>query len=238
MSVRTHILIPDGIAGRHASLLKPDAQKSATRLFRAMPLDLKTLPGDLQELRDMSQQAADSLRLVWFSGLTDTQRQELNIVVHDLKLPLCKEAPMGGQLDFGKGCGNYGPLSGWLMIGAAAEMVKHKQGSQWVLAGAEDVAWAIAVGSKAPVKSDYHSHLPNDTYPAGCLVASLLFNLVLFWSLGHAFPDWLFSFWGAVTLILTLIATLIGSVFALRITINRLLEPHFIQSAQRETDVY
>ena len=24
MSVRTHILIPDGIAGRHASLLKPD----------------------------------------------------------------------------------------------------------------------------------------------------------------------------------------------------------------------
>jgi len=217
-----------------ATLLNPDLHSSLPQLFRAMPLNLKKLPEDLQELRDMAQQPADSLRLVWFSGLTDSLRQKLNAVVHDLKLPLRQEAPMAGQLDFDKGCGDYGPLAGWLMVGAAADMVTRGQGSQWVLTAAEDAAWAIAVGTKAPVKSDYHSQLPNDTYPAGCLVASLLFNLVLFWSLGHAFPDWLFSFWGAVSVILTLIVTMIGSVFALRLLINRLLEPHFIRSAQRE----
>lgn len=217
-----------------ARLLKPDAHSSLPQLFRAMPLNLKKLPEDLQELRDMAQQPADSLRLVWFSGLTESLRQKLNAVVHDLKLPLRQDAPMAGQLDFDKGCGNYGPLAGWLMVGAAADMVTRGQGSQWVLTAAEDAAWAIAVGTKVPVKSDYHSQLPNDTYPAGCLVASLLFNLVLFWFLGHVFPDWLFSFWGAVSVILTLFVTMIGSVFALRLLINRLLEPHFIRSAQRE----
>lgn len=226
--------IATGLLLSPARLLKPDAHSSLPQLFRAMPLNLKKLPEDLQELRDMAQQPADSLRLVWFSGLTESLRQKLNAVVHDLKLPLRQDAPMAGQLDFDKGCGNYGPLAGWLMVGAAADMVTRGQGSQWVLTAAEDAAWAIAVGTKAPVKSDYHSQLPNDTYPAGCLVASLLFNLVLFWFLGHVFPDWLFSFWGVVSVILTLFVTMIGSVFALRLLINRLLEPHFIRSAQRE----
>ncbi|MCX2946543.1 hypothetical protein ORG37_26050, partial [Rahnella perminowiae] len=98
---------------------------------------------------------------------------------------------------------------------------------------AEESAWAVVVGDQAPVQADYHSQLPRDVYPAGCLVASLLFNLVLFWSLGHAFPDWLFSFRGTITLILTLVVTMIGSAVGLRIILNRLLEPHFIRSAQQ-----
>ncbi|MBU9837776.1 hypothetical protein J1786_23600 [Rahnella sp. L72c] len=216
-----------------ARLLKPDTQKVSPQLFRAMPLNMNTLPEDLLELRDMTQQPAESLRLVWFSGLTDILRQKLNAVVHDLKLPLRQEAPMGGQLDFDKGCGGYGSLSGWLMLGAAADMIKRGQGSQWVLAAAEESAWAVVVGDQAPVQADYHSQLPRDVYPAGCLVASLLFNLVLFWSLGHAFPDWLFSFRGTITLILTLVVTMIGSAVGLRIILNRLLEPHFIRSAQQ-----
>ncbi|MFF6013013.1 hypothetical protein [Rahnella sp. R3(2024)] len=221
--------IATGLLLSPANLLRPNAPQ----LFRAMPLNLKTLPEDLLELRDMTQQPAESLRLLWFSGLTDTLRQKLNAVVHDLKLPLRKEAPMGGQLDFDKGCGMYGSLSGWLMIGAAADMITRGQGSQWVLAAAEGSAWAVVIGNKAPVQADYHSQLPRDVYPAGCLVASLLFNLVLFWSLGNAFPDWLFSFWGAITLILTLVVTMIGSAVGLRIVLNRLLEPHFIRSAQQ-----
>ena len=225
--------IATGLLLSPANLLRPNALQNAPQLFRAMPLNLKTLPEDLLELRDMTQQPAESLRLLWFSGLTDTLRQKLNAVIHDLKLPLRKEAPMGGQLDFDKGCGMYGSLSGWLMLGAAADMITRGQGSQWVLAAAEESAWAVVVGDQAPVQADYHSQLPRDVYPAGCLVASLLFNLVLFWSLGHAFPDWLFSFWGAITLILTLFVTMIGSAVGLRIVLNRLLEPHFIRSAQQ-----
>lgn len=225
--------IATGLLLSPADSLRPDTLQNAPQLFRAMPLNLKKLPEDLLELRDMTQQPAESLRLLWFSGLTDTLRQKLNAVVHDLKLPLRNEAPMGGQLDFDKGCGMYGSLSGWLMIGAAADMIKRGQGSQGVLATAEESAWAVVVGSQAPVQADYHSQLPRDVYPAGCLVASLLFNLVLFWSLGNAFPDWLFSFWGAITLILTLVVTMIGSAVGLRILLNRLLEPHFIRSAQQ-----
>ncbi|PKE30696.1 hypothetical protein CWS43_08335 [Rahnella sp. AA] len=225
--------IATGLLLSPANQLKPDAQKNTPQLFRAMPLNLKKLPEDLRELRDMTQQPADSLRLVWFSGLTDTLRQKLNAVIHDLKLPLRHEAPMGGQLDFDKGCTGYGPLSGWLMLGAAADMIKRGQGSQWVLAASEESAWAVVVGNRAPVQADYQSQLPRDVYPAGCVVASLLFNLVLFWSLGHAFPDWLFSFWGAVTLILTLVVTMIGSAVGLRVILNRLLEPGFIRSAQQ-----
>ncbi len=225
--------IATGLLLSPANLLRPNALQNAPQLFRAMPLNLKKLPEDLLELRDMTQQPAESLRLLWFSGLTDTLRQKLNAVVHDLKLPLRKEAPMGGQLDFDKGCGMYGSLSGWLMLGAAADMITRGQGSQWVLTAAEESAWAVVVGDQAPVQADYHSQLPRDVYPAGCLVASLLFNLVLFWSLGHAFPDWLFSFWGAITLILTLVVTMIGSAVGLRIVLNRLLEPHFIRSAQQ-----
>ncbi|MBU9816906.1 hypothetical protein J1781_18960 [Rahnella sp. C60] len=225
--------IATGLLLSPANLLRPDAVQNAPQLFRAMPLNLKKLPEDLRELRDMSQQPAESLRLVWFSGLTGTLRQKLNAVVHDLKLPLRQEAPMGGQLDFDKGCGGYGSLSGWLMLGAAADMIKRGQGSQWVLAAAEESAWAVVVGTQAPVQADYHSQLPRDVYPAGCLVASLLFNLVLFWSLGHAFPDWLFSFRGAITVILTLVVTMISSAVGLRIILNRLLEPHFIRSAQQ-----
>ncbi|NGX88525.1 hypothetical protein GW579_15715 [Rahnella sp. Lac-M11] len=225
--------IATGLLLSPADLLRPDTLQNAPQLFRAMPLNLKKLPEDLLELRDMTQQPAESLRLLWFSGLTDILRQKLNAVVHDVKLPLRKEAPMGGQLDFDKGCGMYGSLSGWLMIGAAADMIKRGQGSQWVLTTTEESAWAVVVGDQAPFQTDYHSQLPRDVYPAGCLVASLLFNLVLFWSLGNAFPDWLFSFWGAITLILTLVVTMTGSAVGLRIVLNRLLEPHFIRSAQQ-----
>lgn len=225
--------IASGLLLSPATLLKPDTQKNAPKLFRAMPLNLNKLLEELQELRDMSQQPAEALRLVWFSGLNNSLRQKLNATVHTLKLPLRMEAPMGGQLDFDKSCEGYGPVAGWLMVGAAAEMINHGQGSQWVLAGAEESAWAVVIGTKAPVPSDYHGHLPADVYPAGCLVASLLFNLVLFWSLGHAFPGWMFSFWGAVTLIVSLVVTIIGSVIGLRIMLNRLLEPHFIRSSQQ-----
>jgi len=228
--------IATGLLLLPANLLKPDLHSTLPQLFRAMPLNLKKLPEELLELRDMTQQPAESLRLVWFSGLTDTLRQKLSIAVYDLKLPLRQEPPMGGQLDFDKGCGGYGIRSAWLMIGAAADMIKHGQSSQWILAAAEASAWAVVIGSKAAVKSDYHSQLPQDVYPAGCLVTSLLFNLVLCWSLGYAFPDWLFSFWGAATLFLTLIITMVGSAVGLRIILNRLLEPHFIRTAQQKVD--
>ncbi|PRB59652.1 hypothetical protein CQ001_12675 [Erwinia billingiae] len=225
--------IASGLLLSPANHLKPDTQKNAPKLFRAMPLNLNKLPEELQELRDMSQQPAEALRLVWFSGLNNSLRQKLNATVHTLKLPLRTEAPMGGQLDFDKSCEGYGPVAGWLMVGAAVEMFNRGQGSQWVLAGAEESAWAVVVGTKAPFQSDYHSALPGDVYPAGCLVASLLFNLVLFWSLGHAFPQWMFSFWGALTLIVSLVVTMIGSVVGLRIMLNRLLEPRFIRSSQQ-----
>lgn len=225
--------IATGLLLSPASRLNAEVQKKAPQLFRAMPLNLQKLPEELLELHDMTQQPADSLHLLWFSGLTDTLRQQLNVIVHELNLPLRTEAPMGGQLDFNKRCGRYGPLSGWLMLGAAAEIFTHDQGSQWILAGVEESGWAAVVGTEAPVKSDFHSQLPGDVYPAGCLVVSLHFTLVLFWSLGHLFPDWIFSFWGAVTLIMTFIVTMIGTTVGLRALLNRRLEPHFIRSARQ-----
>ncbi len=217
-----------------ARQLKPEQRKNASRLFRAMPVDSSKLTDELQALRDMTQQPIDALRLLWFSGLSDAQRQTLNVAVHDLQLPLRKEAPMGGQLDFDKGSAQYGPLAGWLMVGAAAEMLNHGQGSQWVVAGSEHSAWAMALGKKPPLRTDYHHALPNSPYPAGCIMTSLLVNLLLFWSVGYVFPDWLFSSWGLITVLLMLTASSIGCVIGLRLLVSRLLEPRFIQSTQQQ----
>lgn len=212
-------------------LLKPAERSVSPRLFRAMPVKISQFNAELIELRDMAQQPAESLRLVWFSGLAESARQKLSALVHELKLPLRASAPMGGVLDFDKGCGQYGPLTGWLLAGAATQMVELGQGSQWILCSNDNQTWAMVVGNQAPVLQTPAEDLPVEPYPAGSVTLALLFNIVLFWALGHAWPQWLFSGWGLTTVIVSMLVTFPGFVLALRWLVNRLQKPYFIKAA-------
>ena len=138
---------------------------------------------------------------------------------------------MGGLLDFDKDNAQYGALSGWLLAGAAAQMVEQGQGSQWILCADGSQTWAMVVGNQAPVLQTPAEDLPDEPYPAGSVTLALLFNIVLFWSLGHAWPQWLFSGWGLATVILSMLITFPGCVFALRGLVSILQKPHFIKAA-------
>jgi len=87
------------------------------------------------------------------------------------------------------------------------------------------------VGAQEPVISHPAENLPLAPYPAGCVALSLLFNFVLFWCLGSAWPHWLFSGWGFATIVFSLFITLPGSVIALRTLVSNIQKPQFIQDA-------
>lgn len=213
------------------SLLNAAENKTATRLFRAMPVKNDRLAAELTEQRDMQQQPTESIRLVWFSGLTDSARQKLSTLVYELRLPLRASAPMGGLLDFDKDNDQYGALTGGLLMGAAAQMVEQGQGGQWIIHHDGKNAWAMVVGAQEPVISQPAENLPPAPYPAGCVALSLLFNFVLFWCVGDAWPHWLFSGWGFATIVFSLFITLPGSVIALRTLVSNIQKPQFIQDA-------
>ncbi|MFO6298667.1 hypothetical protein [Rahnella selenatireducens] len=213
------------------SRLNAVESKTATRLFRAMPVKTDQLASELTEQRDMQQQPAGSIRLLWFSGLTDNVRQKLSTLVYELKLPLRASAPMGGLLDFDKDNDQYGALTGGLLMGAAAQMVEQGQGGQWIIHHDGKNAWAMVVGAQEPVIRHPAENLPQTPYPAGSVALSLLFNLVLFWCVGDAWPQWLFSGWGFATLVFSLFITLPGSVIVLRTLVSNIQKPQFIQDA-------
>jgi len=212
-------------------LLTSAEQQVTSRLFRAMPVNIGKLADELGELRDITQQPAESIRLIWFSGLSDSVRQQLSAVIHELKLPLRTSAPGGGLLDFDKDNEKYSALSGWLLPTVAAEMVAKGQGSQWLLCADGDNCWAMVAGNQAPVLREISSDLPDEPWPAGCMALTLLLNLMVFWSLGTAWPQWLFSVWGIATIVVTLFMTLICSVLVLRELIEQLQKPQFIEAA-------
>lgn len=213
------------------SLLNASESKSATRLFRAMPVKTDRLAAELTEQRDMQQQPTESIRLFWFSGLTDNVRQKLSTLVYELKLPLRASAPMGGLLDFDKDNEQYGALTGGLLMGATAQMVEQGLGGQWLIHHDGKNAWTMVVGDLAPVSRQPAETLPQAPYPAGSVALSLLFNLVLFWCLGNAWPHWIFSGWGFTAIVFSLFITLPGSVIALRAAVNKIQKPQFIQDA-------
>lgn len=213
------------------SLLNAAESKTSTRLFRAMPVKTDRLASELTEQRDMQQQPTESIRLVWFSGLTESVRQKLSTLVYELKLPLRASAPMGGLLDFDKDNDQYGALTGGLMMGAAAQMVEQGQGGQWIIHHDGKSAWAMVIGAQEPVSNQPAENLPPAPYPAGCVALSLLFNFVLFWCVGDAWPHWLFSGWGSAAIVFSLCITLPGSVIALRILVSNIQKPQFIQDA-------
>lgn len=214
------------------SLLNASESKTVTRLFRAMPVKSDRFSMELTEQRDMQQQPTESVRLVWFSGLSESVRQKLSTLVYDLKLPLRESAPMGGLLDFDKENDQYGALSGGLLMGAAAQMVEKGQGGQWIIHHDGKNTWAMVMGDQEPVNSQSTENLPPAPYPAGCVAMSLLFNFAMFWCLGNAWPQWLFSGWGFAAIVFSLLITLPGSVIALRTLVSRAQMPQFIQNAK------
>ncbi|WP_163530948.1 hypothetical protein [Klebsiella oxytoca] len=218
------LLLPD-------AMLKSSEQRDAVRVFRAMPLNTDALPRELTELRDMAQQPPGVKHLVWHSGLSAPSAQALGRVVNELPLPLQADIAAGGIVDFAKISANYGPLAGWLMVAAAAEMVSYGPGSHWLLQADGKQASAMVVGNSLPVTHDEDVRLAPLPYPAGSLSLAVLLNIAVFGATARFFPDWLFSWYGVFSVLLSLAVSLPGAVFLLRRALTALQRPHFIQAA-------
>lgn len=211
--------------------LKPSEQRDAIRLFRAMPLNTGAFARELAELRDMAQQPASIKHVVWHSGLAQVSQQALRRVVNDLPLPLHADIAAGGMVDTDKACANYGSLNSWLMAAMATEMVRFGPGSHWLIQADKTRASAMIIGNRHPVIRPDYLEVLHPPYPAGPLMLAMLLNGMVFWFVGKTCPEWLFSWAGVVTLLLSLAMTLPGAVFGLRNIIAYRLRPRFIQTA-------
>lgn len=219
------LLLPD-------AMLKPSEQRDAVRVFSSMPLNTGALPRELAELRDMAQQPARIKHLVWHSGLSASFAQALGRVVNELPLPLHADIATGGIIDFAKISADYGPLAGWLMVAAATEMVNYGPGSHWLLQADDKQASAMVVGNSLPVIRDEAVRMHPLPYPAGSLCLAVLLNVATFGAVAHFFPDWMFSWFGVFSMLLSLAITLPGAVFLLRRSLTFLQRPRFIQAAR------
>ncbi|HEY3983575.1 hypothetical protein [Cedecea sp.] len=215
----------------HPSMLNQGEGKNALRLFRAMPLNIRTLATELSELRDMALTPASKKHLVWHSGLADAPRQSVNRVLNDLSVPLYDSIGTGGVIDYDTACVRYGGLAGWAMIGAAAEMAAYGPASQWLLLAGEDDAWAVTLGNAAPVVGHDHFVI-QPPFPGGAVLMALLLNAGLYSLMIHYFPSTAFSWSGIALLLLSLIVTLPGLAILLRRITARLQRPEFIRVAR------
>ena len=214
------------------ALMTRAEREVTTRLFRPMPVITGKLSDEMAELRDMSQQPADSVRLLWHSGLNDTCRRKLSAVACELELPLHNSAPSGGVLDFDKDNEKYGVLSGWLLAAAATQMVEYGQGTQWVFCSEGKKAWAIVAGNNLPASPEKPDALLHPPYPAGTLMLGAILNLVFFSVMAEAYPSWLFSWVGSIVLLLSLLVTLPGCILLLRRVVAYFQRPRFFQAAR------
>lgn len=213
------------------AMLKPAERRDAVRVFRAMPLNASALPRELAELRDIAQQPAGIKHLVWYSGLSASSAQALGRVVNELPLPLHADIATAGIIDFTKISADYGYLTGWLMVAAATEMVNYGPGSHWLLQADNKQAFAMIVGNSLPVIQDEEVRLSPLPYPAGSLCLAILLNIAAFSTLARFSPGWLFSWYGVLSMLLSLVVTLPGTVFLLRRILASLQRPRFIQAA-------
>ncbi len=234
-----HYRLPDDVQSEfatalfllHPSMLNLGEQKNALRLFRAMPLNIRTLATELSELRDMALTPANKKHLVWHSGLSDAPRQSVSRVLNELSIPLYDSIGTCGVIDYDTTCARYGGLAGWAMIGAAAEMAAYGPTEQWLLLEGEDASWAVTLGNVAPAVGHDHFVI-QPPFPGGSVLMALMLNVGLYCLMIRYFPSTAFSWSGITLLVLSLIVTLPGlAVFLRRITAH-LQRPEFIRVAR------
>lgn len=212
-------------------LIPAALRKEAMKLFRAMPLKTARITAELKALRDMAQQPAETIRLVWFSGLTAPQSQLLSTATRGLSLSLSSSASAGGFIDFDKGCERYGPLASWLMLAAAVEAANYDMGSHWLVWADAKQGWAMVAGNQDAEPSQPSEEMPAAPFPAGGLMLAVLLNALSLWFLALAYPAGLFSWGGMVCILLIAGITLPGIALFFRRTVARLLYPVFIRAA-------
>lgn len=215
----------------HPSMLNQSEGKNTLRLFRAMPLNTRTLATELSELRDMALTPASRKHLVWHSGLPDAPRQSVSRVLNELSVPLYDDIGTGGVIDYDRVCVRYDRLAGWAMIGAAAEMAAYGPACQWLLLEGKDDAWAVTLGNAAPAVGSDRFVIP-PPFPGGTVLMALLLNAGLYSLMIRYFPSMAFSWSGIALLLLSLIVTFPGLPILLRRITARLQRPEFIRAAR------
>ncbi|AIR62101.1 hypothetical protein LH23_15995 [Cedecea neteri] len=215
----------------HPSMLNQGEGKNALRLFRAMPLNSRTLATELSELRNMALTPASKKHLVWHSGLSDAPRQSVSRVMNELSVPLYDSIGTGGVIDYDIASARYGGLAGWAMIGAAAEMAAYGPDCQWLLLEGENDACAVTLGSAVLAVEDDH-FIVQAPFPGGSVLMALLLNAGLYSLMIHYFPSTAFSWSGIALLVLSVIVILPGLAILLRHITARLQRPKFIRAAR------
>lgn len=126
----------------------PASEKHGTapivRLFRGMPTSIDSIAEDIEQLGHVGPIPLGRLRTAWNGGLGKAEGHALSRAIGDSGLILNGGA--NGIVNVSECIGPAGPISPWLSLGLAAELIQYGQGSQ-LLAVPTDDGIELAVAS-------------------------------------------------------------------------------------------
>lgn len=114
------LLAPPAVVSAFKGKLKPQA-----RLFRPISAPSDSVADALESLLSAEQTARARIRHGWSSGLSRQCRHATSGAIKDAGLNLAEH-------DLDGAIGEPGPVSAWLLLALAAQMVEHGQGAQLV----------------------------------------------------------------------------------------------------------
>ncbi|WP_143134678.1 hypothetical protein [Burkholderia ubonensis] len=122
---------------------KPSATP-IVRLFRSMPTSIESVAEDIEQLGRVGPIPLERLRTAWNGGLGKAEGHALSRAIGDSGLIL--KGGANGIVNLSECIGPAGPISPWLSLGLAAELIRYGQGSQ-LLAVPTDDGIELAVAS-------------------------------------------------------------------------------------------
>lgn len=194
------------------------------QVFRAMPVNKERLHEELQELHAMAQQPDEAINLIWHSGLDALLSKKLNLAANELNLPLDKNIPLRGQLNFDTQYGSYGPLTSWFMLAATVTRSSATHQGQWIVAGSDRSLWAQTIGTKPPQRYDYYANFPDNVPYVNSMLFAMLANLTAAGAFFIHYPEYLTDWWAIGLALLEVcgisMGMLLGLIYGIRLKVE------------------
>ncbi|WP_244829936.1 hypothetical protein [Caballeronia sp. TF1N1] len=197
-------------------LARTDTGEPVVRIYRSIPTSTATMIADFNQLGDYGALPLAQIRSGWNCNLGKAEGYGLARAVGDCGLVF--EGGTTGMINIGDFIGPTGPISPWLSLALAAELVQYGQGPQLLATqegkharlciAAADEAVPVERGGKPPSSGQHGSTILACALPTLTLLLGLLFKAA------DLFPWVSMGVAGAVVLALSL----------------RLLHPYLVQA--------
>lgn len=149
--------------------VREHSNRPVVRLYRPMPTSVVTMRDDLRQLAEFGPFRLGQLRTAWNGGLGKAEGYTLATAVGDSGLVL--QGGTAGIVSLSDHIGPVGPISPWLSLGLAAELVRYGQGAQLLaIQQGERAELAIAAADPPIPVSQGSEAIGADLRGAGLLV--------------------------------------------------------------------